>query len=374
MLRFVHTADWHLGKRFSRFADEIKLTRARVDVLHRIFGVADRTQANAVLCAGDLFDDPNPAEEWWKALLACLDKTASTRPIILLPGNHDPLLPDSVWSAGHPFRKRLPAWVHVVDKDLFEFDLGDEAVLYAVPCRSKAGQRDPTETIPTRAHGDARVRVGLVHGSTFDLEFATTNFPISEDAAVQRGLDYLAIGDTHGFRYVPKDRLSPPTIYPGAPEPTAFDEKLPGHVAVVLINRQRQARVAPERVAQWTWEELRVTTLADLRALRTRSDLRGRVLRLTVEMSLKAAELDEAETILLELSGDAARSGRVDVLDLDRAGLVLDTSNFAELCKDLPQVLQRAATRLTEEERRPGRAAVAQRALMNLYRAARKAS
>lgn len=63
---------------------------------------------------------------------------------------------------------------------------------------------------------------------------------------MERGLDYLAIGDTHGFRYVPPDRLKPPTIYPGAPEPTAFDETEPGHVAVVFVNRSRDARVHKE--------------------------------------------------------------------------------------------------------------------------------
>ena len=33
-----------------------------------------------------------------------------------------------------------------------------------------------------------------------------TNFPIHVDAVLERGLDYLAIGDTHGFRYIPPGR------------------------------------------------------------------------------------------------------------------------------------------------------------------------
>ena len=53
----------------------------------------------------------------------------------------------------------------------------------------------------------------------------------------------------------------------GAPEPTAFDEKEAGHVAVVFVNRQRRAHVRAERVAHWTWEEHTVTTLGGLRPL-----------------------------------------------------------------------------------------------------------
>ena len=73
------------------------------------------------------------------------------RPVFLLPGNHDPLVPESVWAKGHKFRSLLPDWVHVVDREDFEYAFPNNAVLYAVPCLSKAGQRDPTESIPVRA-------------------------------------------------------------------------------------------------------------------------------------------------------------------------------------------------------------------------------
>ena len=69
-LRILHTADWHLGKRFVSFDDVYrpKLTRARLDVIDRILSCAESNRVNAVLCAGDLFDQPNPEEMWWKGL------------------------------------------------------------------------------------------------------------------------------------------------------------------------------------------------------------------------------------------------------------------------------------------------------------------
>ena len=40
---------------------------------------------------------------------------------------------------------------------------------------------------------DDKIRIGLVHGSTFDAVDCQTNFPIAKDAAALRGFDYLAI-------------------------------------------------------------------------------------------------------------------------------------------------------------------------------------
>src|SRR5687767_14581486 len=69
-LTIVHTADWHLGKTFPGFsqADQETLSRARLSVIDRILAVAENRQADAILCAGDLFDDATPAEIWWRPL------------------------------------------------------------------------------------------------------------------------------------------------------------------------------------------------------------------------------------------------------------------------------------------------------------------
>ncbi len=369
VLKLLHTADWHLGRRFPRFGPEAAktLSRARRDVLDRIFAEAEHHQVDAVLCAGDLFDVPNPDPDFRDALLSVLQRlTWADRPIFLLPGNHDPLLPDSVWK-DPTFRRALPSFVHVVDQELLEVALPNDCVLYAVPCQSRAGQGDPTALIPLRAPGDERVRIGLVHGSTFDAGDWKTNFPISKDAVLERGLDYLAIGDTHGFRFVPPERKEPPTVYPGTPEPTAFDEQDAGHVALVFINRARKAMVQKRSVGHWKWEALTVKSMEALRLLVMRTDLAARVLRLTLDLQVAAPEYQEAEAILSRLQGSEATHARVGVLELDREKLSLDLSNVEALSAELPAVLQATVKRLKLAAEDPAQRAAAERALFHLF-------
>jgi DNA repair exonuclease SbcCD nuclease subunit len=373
-LTIVHTADWHLGKTFPGFSqvDQETLSRARLSVIDRILAVAENRLADAILCAGDLFDDATPAEIWWRPLAEKLaNRKWTPRPIILLPGNHDPLVPSSIWDRAHPFRQLLPKHVHVVDRDNFELDLKGIAVVYARPCRSSAGQEDPALALPARSTGDERIRIGLVHGSTFDVRQVQTYFPISREAAVQRGLDYLAVGDTHGYQIVDPSAKSP-TVYPGAPEPTSFGEKDPGYVAVVFFNRRRMAQPTKERVAYWQWESVMVRSLEELRRLIER-DLSRTVLRLSLDLELEAKLFDEAKSLLQTLCGTEALPPKAGVLMVDQSGLKLNTKGIEEYFYRLPEALQETARRLKEKQSEDEETAdVAARALYHLYQLAKK--
>ncbi len=370
-LKLLHTADWHLGRRFRSFPedDERKLTRARLDALDRILSIAEQRSVDAVLCAGDLFDDASPDRDWWEPVAQKLGAWRARIPTFLLPGNHDPLEPTSVYDRKHPFRRALPAWVHVVDDDDFTHRLNDVAVLYARPCRSRAGQEDPAMALPAREPGDERIRIGMVHGSTFDYVECQTNFPIAKEAAALRGFDYLAIGDTHSFRVVPEG-AKPPVVYPGAPEATTFDEPGAGNVIAVFVSRARRVSMVPERVAYWTWQERQARTLAELRDLRAEK-LGRAVVRLRVDARLAAPEMEEAEAILRELKGTSAAQGRVGILVLDRSNLVLDTRGIEAQLASLPSVLRATAARLKELEQ-GDQPEVARAALYHLFQLVRE--
>ena len=374
VLRLLHTADWHLGRRFPSFPEEgqKKLSRARMDVVGRILDVARRNAVNAVLCAGDIFDDPDPGADFWEGLAKIFQGRGSQHPpVFLLPGNHDPLTPESVWAPGHPFRSRLPQWVHVVDRDDFTYEISPQAVLYARPCRSKAGENDLAMALPAREPGDERLRIGCVHGCTFDVEGYQTNFPIRRDAGILRGLDYLAIGDTHSFRDV-TENMPVPTVYPGAPEATSFDEAGAGRVALVaLFRRGLRPRVDAETVAFWRWIDVRCRDLNELRSLLTRPDLDRHVVRLHLDMTVSLSEESEVERILRDLRGTDATHGRVGVLLENLENLRLQVGSGNAFPEDLPAVLKDTVARLDRlvaEAIDESEKSKATRALAHLYK------
>ncbi|MCX5747958.1 MAG: DNA repair exonuclease [Proteobacteria bacterium] len=345
--RLLHTADWHLGKPFPAFdeAAEKTLRRARLEVLTEVFAAATRSVVDAVICAGDLFDNPDPGPPWWQGLLDILNRLPPAfPPVFLLPGNHDPLLTESVWAPGHAFRAGLPAFVRVVDRDDFCEEIKPGLVLHAVPCRSKAGASDPVEKLPPRTPGDESVRVGLVHGQTFDIPGHDMNFPIRPEVARARGLDYLALGDTHGYRVVQE---SPPVVYPGSPEPTSFDEVDPGHVVLVCFSRTRGRPLLRKLpVARWRWRDEMIRDLTALRALAS-EDLRSTVLRLAFDLEVDLKERDEVQKILEDLIGTDAKPGRAGVISSDVAGIRIRITSVADAFPpDLPPVLQTAIEHL----------------------------
>jgi DNA repair exonuclease SbcCD nuclease subunit len=367
-LTILHTADWHLGRRFAWLPpeQELRLTRARLDVVGKILDLAEHRNVDAVLVAGDIFDGPTPDDQWWQGLQTEFRRRNWVRPVVLLPGNHDPLMPRSVFAADHPFRLSLPKYVHVVDRDDFSLSIGDKAVILSTPCRSHSGQSNLVSSLPDRASGDERFRIGLIHGQTFDMAGFQTNFPIERGAAEARGLDYLALGDTHGFRDVESDSRVP-TVYPGAPETTTFGEADTGQVALVFFprDRRRRALVQAERVGMWKWRDMVCDSIVGLRALLKDAGLRQTVLRLKVEMTVPLEEYDEAGRILHELRGSLAANPRVGVLTEDLSGLRLRIDASLSFPRDLPPVLKGVVERLKAAAMEDP--VIGERALHHLY-------
>lgn len=367
MLKLLHTADLHLGLESAQFDEDARrrLARARLEAARTILAVAEQYAVDAVLWAGDVFDTPEPGEAWWRGFAEVLaSRQGWSRPIVLLPGNHDPIKLNSVYHPDHPFRAVLPDWVHVVDSDTFQLSLGDEALLLAAPCRSMAGAEDLALSLPCREEGDGRIRVGLVHGSTFDMEGHQTSFPIARDAPQQRGLDYLAVGDTHGFRVIDEGGRAP-IVYPGAPEQTRFGETGTGYAALVVLPRAGGRPVIQRiPVGRWTWREEVVTSLESLRRLAS-EDLSTTVLRVRLEMTVSVADERSVDQLIRQLKGDVANSGRAGAFTVDRSGLRIEVGDVSHLMQGAPETLSVVAAKLAAAAAADDEA---RRALQLLYR------
>jgi len=86
-MRILHTADWHLGKRLEKFS---RLEEQR-QVLEEIIAIADDQRVDAVLIAGDLFDNFNPASEAVELFYRTLKRLSGQgrRAVVAIAGNHD---------------------------------------------------------------------------------------------------------------------------------------------------------------------------------------------------------------------------------------------------------------------------------------------
>lgn len=86
-MKILHTADWHIGKRLDNFS---RMEEQR-HVLSEICEIAEQENVDAVIVAGDLFDNFNPSSEATELLYSTLHRLSAngSRAVVAIAGNHD---------------------------------------------------------------------------------------------------------------------------------------------------------------------------------------------------------------------------------------------------------------------------------------------
>lgn len=126
-MRFLHTGDWHAGKKLGR----IDRTPEFEAVFDEIVEIARDQKVDAVLVAGDLFDRSLPPLDSLSLVIQTLQRLADAGgQVVAIPGNHDspalfdllkPLLePSGVLLAARIRRPDAGGIVSVVSKDRSE--------------------------------------------------------------------------------------------------------------------------------------------------------------------------------------------------------------------------------------------------------------
>ena len=206
--RFLHTADWQLGKPFAGVEEEDKrvlVQQERINVLQRIGQAARDQRAEFILIAGDLFDSPTPKKATVSA--ACSAIGGMRVPVYAIPGNHDHAGPGSLWEQEffrHEWRQLAPN-LHLLLKA--EPVVLEQAVIFPCPLLRRHEAIDPTTwlrspTLDLTRFGD-KPRVVLAHGSVqgfaaleSDEEDAGGGLPnqIDLDRLPGETFDYIALG------------------------------------------------------------------------------------------------------------------------------------------------------------------------------------
>ena len=295
-MRFLHTSDWQMGMRAPEGAGAAgdRIRQARLQAARNVLQVARDRDVDFICIAGDTFET-NDVDRILVRKVAELLAEAPC-PVYILPGNHDPLLPGSVWEH--------PVWA---ERDTLHV-LGEPApteapggLLWPCPVTNPHSSADPTVWI--EAHAERRICVGVAHGNLGRL--AEHELPIPEDAATRSGLDYLALGHWHSYRIHEAARLA----YSGCHEPTKFGERDSGNVLVVDIPERGAAPrvdVVPTRVLTWhdferdVFDSSQLQTLAEeLEAFREPTETLVR-LRLTGVLPPDGLEILERIQEILE--------------------------------------------------------------------------
>jgi exonuclease SbcD len=86
-MRFIHTADWHLGRLFHG----VHLTSDQEHVLKQLVQLVRDAKPDALLIAGDIYDRPVPPPDAVKLLDEVLSELVLDVgvPVLLIAGNHD---------------------------------------------------------------------------------------------------------------------------------------------------------------------------------------------------------------------------------------------------------------------------------------------
>jgi DNA repair exonuclease SbcCD nuclease subunit len=249
-VRFIHTADLHLGMS-RRYLDDdarARFAQARIDALTAIGRIADAEKAEFVVVAGDVFDMNRVRP---RTVGRALEAMAAIQvPVFLLPGNHDPLDAATVYRSPTFFRF-MPPNVVVLDQ-LDPVGVRDGVQVIGAPWTTKRPLLDLVAAACDRLVADpAYVRILVAHGAVDYM--GESHDPVTirlaaADAAIADGkVQYIALGDRHSTTPVGETGR---IWYAGAPEPTAHDETAAGNVLLVDLEGG-DCTVTPRPVGTW---------------------------------------------------------------------------------------------------------------------------
>ncbi len=288
-MRFVHTADWQIGKPFKQFGDrESVLRQARLVAIENIGNLAVREGAAHVVVAGDVYDSETPAP---RTLLEPLERMRQFGGIHwhLLPGNHDPHRPKGIWERIQ--EAGPPANVHLhLKAEPVSLDAG--ASLLPAPLTRKSEGADLTEWMDRAETPLGAIRIGVAHGSVagFGSGGEATN-PIDPRRTNSAGLQYLALGDWHRTM-----QIGEAIWYAGTPEPDRAGSQEVGQALLVEITGPgAPAKVTACDVGTYRWVTREdhlsdAGELDDLEArLRALPNLSNTILRLFLKGTLPLA-------------------------------------------------------------------------------------
>ncbi len=252
-IRLLHTADIHLEARFASLS-AVKRKQRRLGLrrtFSRLVDAALTYQVDAMLIAGDLFDNPNPTKDTVDFVLAEINRLAEKDlPLVIVPGNHDFYSSDSIYA-----QREFPRNVHIFTSNNWEsFALSNDITFFGIACHEFSSERNVLAELNNNLSAPG-LNVAILHGS-LDYGFYGREqcYPFSADDLAACKVDYLALGHYHNSILNPADNRA---FYPGSPEGLKFSEKGQRHAFIVELG-EGQVKVELFSVNRYLYEETEI--------------------------------------------------------------------------------------------------------------------
>ena len=236
MVKFLHTADWHIGRKLQGK----DLLEDQQYVMNNLIRKIDETKPDFLIIAGDLYDRSVPSKEATTLLQELLVKIniECNIPIFAISGNHDSrerLAIGEAWFSKHKF------YLHTRLNQVFDKITIEDTDIYLLPYFEPFEAREYFEDSTLTTHNSATKRVideiyknidmsrinilvahtfvsgGLETDSEREISVGTV-----ENVAVEifEKFDYVALGHLHNPNAIKEERIK----YSGSPMAYSFSE------------------------------------------------------------------------------------------------------------------------------------------------------
>ncbi|WP_278838573.1 exonuclease SbcCD subunit D [Ligilactobacillus saerimneri] len=206
-MRFLHTADWHIGKRLGDFSLQVE----QQDAFQKIVAIARQEQVDAVVIAGDLYDRSLASEESVQTVNGMLEylNLHEHLPLLIISGNHDSAVR---LSTGDKWMRQ--AGVHIVTdlEDAMKPIIIDDTQFFLLPYFEPYQARNFFADRTIKTTQDAVIKLVVQMQKMFDptkkhvlvAHFFAANQAGStqQSEAVVGGVDMVATGVLQPFDYV----------------------------------------------------------------------------------------------------------------------------------------------------------------------------
>lgn len=230
-IKLLHTSDLHIDWLFENFSPAAKQIRRRelIKSFDVITDLAIQEEVHALLIAGDLFHATKVDRSSLTAVLANLQRLAEKKIYcLLLPGNHDPLTPDSLYNYID-----LPPNVHIFrEKSWTVFDQIPNLNIYGFPYFDEL--KDTNILSQLQVTSNNLFQVAMLHGSYKNVQQIENYMPFQDVDIVNSNLNYLALGHYHNFKDCSQGQVK--CFYPGAPNCLSFNNTDERQVILVELS------------------------------------------------------------------------------------------------------------------------------------------